>query len=542
MAYEDFTTYTEVDEDNDITVSQNQITVDTMRRDAASYVHKDFGSGAFGDFEIQFEATCSAVSGNGASVVVLGLTNSGFTHEDALQNNEGILVYFYYSSYLSPTDQVVALMRGSDQTQDLYYFSSIPSTFYFTLTRSGSTVDLKIYSDAARTNLLDTLTVSDGTVYRYLSPLMSRDHNVGGVDSTMTLNVKNFEIISGGASTTTTTTTQSTTTTSTTAPGGTSTSSSTSSSTTTSTQSTSTTTTTEVPPCKDPANYAYDAPQEWTHNESNWAGRTMRYIIPASSLRAGGSEVSVYFTWFGLDYEIGKCYIGHQASSGHEYDFDGNQVQVTFNGGFPGATVTSPGEWSDQVAFSLDPSKNLVVAVYFVDNGIPRGPLEPNVTGYWKDGDDAATTDAVGYSLLPTYTAQRVIDVVCVSAGLTTTSTTTTSSTTSSSTTTTGPGATGTTTSSSTTTSTQSTTCTTTTSGPYWSWYQDRPVFLVDPNWVSPLDSDIDDPTEITAYYGKEYRLRGDHVGLRLLRPGQGQAHGLLVPHLEVGYSRQCGL
>jgi len=163
-AYEDFTTYTEVDEDNDITVYTNEIDVDTMRRDAVSYVHKDFGASHFGDFEIQFEATCSAASGIGASVNFFGLTNSSFTHEDAVQNNEGILVH--------------------------------SSTFYFTLTRSGSTVNLKIYSDAARTNLLDILTVSDSTAYRYLSAVMSKGDSSFFPDSTMTLSVKNVEVMS----------------------------------------------------------------------------------------------------------------------------------------------------------------------------------------------------------------------------------------------------------------------------------------------------------------------------------------------------------
>jgi len=493
MAFEDFTIFTEVDEDGDITVSQNLIQVDTMRRDVRSYVYKDYGPDYFGDFTHDIDIDWTAVSATAATAVVWALTNNSYTITEMDSNSDGIRVFVHFDG----TDYVIWLSDRVDGVYDSYTFgSSLPGKRYLTIERSGTSITCKIYTDSARTNLEATLSITGtSNAFRNLFGLMSAESESTPA-STITIDVSNLELDAGG---TTTTTTQSTTTSSTTTS---------SSTTTTGTQSTSSTTTTTVGPfpCDSyPDHWAYDAPQEWTHNESNWAGRTLRYVIPASSLRAGGAEVSIYFPWQGLDYQIGKCYIGHQAASGHEYDFDGNQVQVTFGGGNAGVTVTSPGEWSDQVAFDLDPSKSLVIAVYFVDNGIPRGPLEPNVTGYWKDGDDAATQDAMGYSLLPNYTAQRAIDIICVSSGLTTTSTTTTSSTTSSTTTSTGPGTTATTTSSSTTTSTQSTTCTTTTSGPYWSWYQDRPVFLVHPNWISPIDSGIDDPTDITVFYGKEY-------------------------------------
>lgn len=51
MGYEDFTTYTEVDEDSDITVTPSKCDVDTLRRDALSYVRDDNGAAHFGDIE-----------------------------------------------------------------------------------------------------------------------------------------------------------------------------------------------------------------------------------------------------------------------------------------------------------------------------------------------------------------------------------------------------------------------------------------------------------------------------------------------------------
>jgi len=263
-------------------------------------------------------------------------------------------------------------------------------------------------------------------------------------------------------------------------------------------------TTTTEDPCISGYGWAYNAPHEFNTNESQWAGRTLRYVIPGDKLRVSGSTVSVYFAHAGVNYDISKAYIGHQAASGHPYDFDGNQVQLTFDTGNAGATITSPGKWSDKVTFSLDAKKDVIVAVYFSSNGIPAGLADGGIDSWWKDGDDAATTDASGYTLR-TVDLQRVIDLICANAGIgtTTTTTTTSSSTTCSTVTGTEPGST--TTSQTTTTSSTTVTQTTTTSGPYWAWYQDKPVLLVEPNWLEPQGDAIVDPYKVTGWYGTEY-------------------------------------
>lgn len=46
--YEDLTTYTEVDEFGDMTITPTTITVDTMSRNTVSYVYYDFGAAYFG--------------------------------------------------------------------------------------------------------------------------------------------------------------------------------------------------------------------------------------------------------------------------------------------------------------------------------------------------------------------------------------------------------------------------------------------------------------------------------------------------------------
>jgi hypothetical protein len=68
-------------------------------------------------------------------------------------------------------------LGGSDQT-----VISAGTTYYLVVTRSSTTCTVQIYSDAARTNLLDTLSITCATTaFRYLYVTSSR--NVGGANN-----------------------------------------------------------------------------------------------------------------------------------------------------------------------------------------------------------------------------------------------------------------------------------------------------------------------------------------------------------------------
>ena len=70
---------------------------------------------------------------------------------------------------------------GGTTTSDTY--DDIPPTLtrYIEMSRSGTTVTAKIYSDANYTTLLDTLTVTDtGTAYRYLYAPIANNTGVSG--------------------------------------------------------------------------------------------------------------------------------------------------------------------------------------------------------------------------------------------------------------------------------------------------------------------------------------------------------------------------
>jgi len=128
-----------------------------------------------------------------------------------------------------------------------------------------------------------------------------------------------------------------------------------------------------------------------------WNGHTVRAVIPASLLAVSGTTLTLKLAYKDTNWSFSKVYIGH-VGVGDAYDFDGTQVQVLFSAS-AGGTVTAGGLTSDQITYSLDETKNIVVAIYL--SGAATVPKHVSAGGencYYISGDDAATTDATGYS------------------------------------------------------------------------------------------------------------------------------------------------
>ena len=203
--------------------------------------------------------------------------------------------------------------------------------------------------------------------------------------------------------TTTTTTTTSTTTTSTTT-----TSTSTTSTTTTSiTYWTTTSTSTTAPPWT-----VVYGPHTLSTSNAYGAQRTLRLVIPASALTAAsGTKVRVTLASYGTAWGFSEMYIGHQAASGDPWDFDGNQVQVTFGSSASGTVPASGGLESDDVTWGYyDEGKDLIVSMFMsaafsvptddtTHTGYELYESIPNVAGI---SDPAMTEDS-------TNTGERVL-------------------------------------------------------------------------------------------------------------------------------------
>lgn len=186
--YEDFTAYTEVDPSSDLTVDTNSIVVDTMTRGVDAGVYKDFGVDHFtGDFTFTWDFNFESSNGGSDSAAsVFALTQNYLLTRDARDvGNNGFDIYISASA-----PNIITFLRdwqndSADQTSEIY---PPPKRFWFTLTRSGTSIALQIHTDASRTTLYDTLNINQSSAhaYRYLYPLSSLssawrpDHQITG--------------------------------------------------------------------------------------------------------------------------------------------------------------------------------------------------------------------------------------------------------------------------------------------------------------------------------------------------------------------------
>lgn len=171
---EDLSAFTEVDSGSDITVTADRVTVDSMAQSADSYVYDDYGVDYFGNFEINFEFEVTDSQSN-SQMVVICLSNTIGRKSDFISANDGMLVEVYNSSGnitvnikdYNTDDAGTPYVLGSGNTCD---------RVWCTLIRDGSDLELNIYSDAARTVLVQSLTLTCETgLKRYLYALTSQN-------------------------------------------------------------------------------------------------------------------------------------------------------------------------------------------------------------------------------------------------------------------------------------------------------------------------------------------------------------------------------
>lgn len=204
MALEDFTTYTEVDSAGDITVAANLITVDTMRRDADSYVKYSYPANTFGNFVHTYAFNWTASSADTAVSGVWMLSNSSYTLADAITNNDGICSFLYRAA---SNNYRFNIYYNDTAAEDYIQWTSAPGQRYVRVQRNGTQLVAVIYTDAAMTTIEDTLVLTvPNTAYANIVFPFSRDSAPTDTPSTTytvgDLNLQ-FAVAAGGTVTTT---------------------------------------------------------------------------------------------------------------------------------------------------------------------------------------------------------------------------------------------------------------------------------------------------------------------------------------------------
>lgn len=169
---EDLTTYTEVDPNSHLSATTSRATGTGVRRDESCYLYSDKGAGHFDALDIDFDVEMTTWS-SGAGVGTLGFSNSVANCKGWGATDPYVL--FYYGG----GKQTLCLNTSA---QSDFMLIKPATKYYCTLERAAGsdTANLKVYSDALRTTLLDTLTITGvaGVKWRYIYAIAS--WNAGG--------------------------------------------------------------------------------------------------------------------------------------------------------------------------------------------------------------------------------------------------------------------------------------------------------------------------------------------------------------------------
>jgi hypothetical protein len=210
---EDFTTYTESDEGNDITVAQNTITMTVCYpRLDTFYVYDDKGVNHFsGDFTHRVKVNMSVVDLD-IFVTVWGLSNTIGDEKDWRDaGDDGVRVMFSRSSG-GYRIYIAIIENGGTADEDYYGSFSLSTDYYLTLDRdddggANSTGRYTVYicttnyHGEAGSVAVDTLTADcsagEQNDFRYVYPLAGYDD--GGVNRDASGTVKDLDLGEAGA-------------------------------------------------------------------------------------------------------------------------------------------------------------------------------------------------------------------------------------------------------------------------------------------------------------------------------------------------------
>lgn len=183
---ENFLTYTEEDPNSRITVTSTKVTFASLTAQEDAYVYKDKGADSFsGNFVHLITVKLTAADSDGRAYV-WALTN---TVDDMKAIDDGggsflaVFLYRYeavYYLYLASCDS------GTVSTDT--YTISLNTPYYLKIVRDESvgtygTIYCYVYSDSARTTLIDTLIITLGTSkkdYRYIFGVNTRNSGISG--------------------------------------------------------------------------------------------------------------------------------------------------------------------------------------------------------------------------------------------------------------------------------------------------------------------------------------------------------------------------
>ncbi len=184
---QDYTTYTEDDAGNYVTVTSDTVTATWLRGESGCRVYDDKGANALGLSLVATMRTSSAGTPYfNTGHVVFAIANTVEYLSEWWANDSQVVLIDWVNS-VSTADPK---LRISEPETDSYDTSSLLLTatdYWITVERTSETaVSCKIYSDSNRSTLVDTivLTITSGRRYRYVYAWNWRSTSYGGDNGT----------------------------------------------------------------------------------------------------------------------------------------------------------------------------------------------------------------------------------------------------------------------------------------------------------------------------------------------------------------------
>ena len=186
----DYTTFTEVDPNSHLAlVGTDHLDFDAHKNEDC-YLYKDYGASFFGDFEHKVDVKVTGLDENDEGYVWL----LGNDIDDVLglkTANKNYVGVFFEGRIIAKRIYLTEGINGIEY-QD-YYNISQDTWYYLTITKTGTLLTCKIYDSAARTNLLDTLSLTLQVDYNFRYLFGCNTWN-SGVANVCTLDIENLSV------------------------------------------------------------------------------------------------------------------------------------------------------------------------------------------------------------------------------------------------------------------------------------------------------------------------------------------------------------
>jgi hypothetical protein len=168
-----------------LSVSSGRVSAVGMEPDMVALLYQDYNKDCFDGFEIRFDLRISSLvtysdDGDYGEMCTLSLSNRHSSYDPSLTDANDPCICFVAEFAADRSLDGLYLYLCKIYTTGTGYAISTGTTYYCKLTRpdGGNTVTLRIYSNAARTTLLATLTESGfptSLKWRYIYAMRGSD-------------------------------------------------------------------------------------------------------------------------------------------------------------------------------------------------------------------------------------------------------------------------------------------------------------------------------------------------------------------------------